>query len=208
MNVEVNPALIRSFLFLPVLLLSFSVHEFSHAALAVYFGDDTPKKTGRFTFNPLKHLDLVGSLIVPLIGITSGGWIIGWAKPVGINRMNFRNVRMNDLLVSLAGPLANLFLALLFAIVLNSVNAKTGGMFVSLLSMSVYLNLFLFVFNLLPVPPLDGSHILLDLFPNKWVVRYLNLGYAGLIVLFLLLYTPFWNYISSVILFIFNLIVK
>ncbi len=208
MSITVNPVLIRSLLFIPILLISFSVHEFSHAALAVYFGDETPRQTGRFTLNPLKHLDLVGSLLVPLIGITSGGWIIGWAKPVVINRMNFRNPRSNDLIVSFSGPFANLMLAFFFAIVLNLSGEAFSPLITDLFRMSVYLNLFLFVFNLLPVPPLDGSHILFDLFPNRWVAWYVNLGSFGIIILLLLLYSPLWSYFSSVILTGFELLVK
>lgn len=208
MSVEVNPALIRSLLFIPILLFSFSVHEFSHALLAVKMGDDTPRQMGRFTFNPIKHLDILGSLIVPLIGITSGGWIIGWAKPVVINRNNFKNPRFNDAVVSFAGPLANFVLALIFALLLNFYSLNLSELFNSLLRMSIYLNLFLFVFNLLPVPPLDGSHILFDLFPNRWVAMYLNLNYIGLIILLFLIYTPFWKYLSAFIFSIFNLLVN
>ncbi len=199
MDVTINPHLWEIILFIPFLFLSFAVHEFAHASFAVLFGDDTPRREGRLTLNPIKHLDLLGSIVIPFLGLAAGGFVIGWAKPVRVNRNNFPNPRVHDTIVSLAGAVANLFTAILLAFALKIFNVNSSGIIPSVLNLTVYFNIFLFFFNLLPIPPLDGAHILFNLFPNQYTFKYLNMGYLGLILLFLFVYSPLWNYFMGAV---------
>ncbi|QQG49991.1 MAG: site-2 protease family protein [Candidatus Berkelbacteria bacterium] len=151
-----------SLILIIVILLSLSVHEYAHALVASIFGDDTAKREGRQTINPLAHWDPVGTtLLVGLLLLRAFGLelpVFGWGKPVPVNEDNFDNPRLQGLQVALAGPLSNLLLAALFAFVANLVGSY--GVWREVLVASVYLNVFLMFFNLIPVPPLDGSRIL------------------------------------------------
>lgn len=201
-NIQISERLISFLLFIPVFLVSLTVHELAHAFSAFKKGDSTAKDQGRLSLNPVKHLDVVGSLIMPLASFASGLLLIGWAKPVPVNRNNFKNPLKDDALVSLAGPLSNLALALLVAIILSLVvnsSIESSKILINVLWYGVFFNVFLFAFNLLPIPPLDGSHILFDLFPNKYTARYLSIGFYGTILLFLFIYSPLWNYFFSII---------
>lgn len=150
--------LLSKLLFLPGILLGISIHEFAHGYTAVKMGDNTPLLQGRITLNPMKHLDPMGFMCLLLFGF-------GWAKPVMINSRNFKNPRRDDAIVSLAGPAANFIIAFLFMFFM-----KLADMFLPYTLMSqiifevlrstVHINLVLMVFNLLPIPPLDGHHIL------------------------------------------------
>jgi len=198
-------------MFLPVFLISLAIHEFSHAYAAFRFGDMTAKNAGRLTLNPFKHLDLIGSVLMPLVSFASGGFLIGWAKPVPVNPNNFENKRMNDAVVSFAGPFSNLFMAFVLSISASVINdhfstIQYSGRILQLLSMGTYFNIFLFAFNLLPIPPLDGSHILYDIFPNKLIARYLSLSAYGFIILILFIYSPLWSYFIKIVNFIYNVI--
>jgi Zn-dependent protease len=165
---------------LPVLLLAFSVHEFMHAYVALKQGDDTAYMLGRVTLDPRAHIDLIGSIIFPLFGAISGAPVIGWAKPTPTNPRKYRRYKRGDVLVSLAGVFGNFLLVLLFAllhVVAGLAWRATGGSDVlqtadKLFRIGVDLNFFLIIFNLLPVPPLDGSHVLYHLLPA-------NLGSAS-----------------------------
>lgn len=205
MDIEVNEKLLKLILFLPVFLVSLAIHEFSHAWFANRFGDTTAKDQGRLTLNPIKHLDLVGSVIVPLLTFFSGGFIIGWAKPVPVNMRNFKNPYKEDAIVSIAGPLSNLLLSLVFLgvyIVLREID-PSNSLLMDTIWLAIIFNVFLCLFNLLPIPPLDGSHILFDMFPNKYTAKYLNLGIYGSILIIVFIYSPlwdvFWYAVSSVI---------
>ncbi len=188
--------------------ISITIHEFAHAFSASKFGDDTAKKQGRLTFNPIKHADLIGTLIMPLASFASGFALIGWAKPVPINRNNFKNRLRDDAIVSFAGPLSNFILAIIFfigfLIVLN-INFNFKDYLVNIFWYGVFFNIFLFAFNLLPIPPLDGSHILFDIYPNKITAALLNLGVYGSIILLVLIYSPLWVYFMKLINIILNL---
>jgi Zn-dependent protease len=176
--------------------LSLAIHEYSHAFVASKYGDDTAKKQGRLTLNPIKHIDIVGSLVMPFLAFTSGFILIGWAKPIPIDRRNFKDPLKNDLLVSFAGPFSNFILAALFFIALmiaELMAASSSSIIIKVLWMGVVFNVFLFLFNLLPIPPLDGSHILFDLFPNKITAKYLSVGFMGTIILLLFIYSPLWS---------------
>lgn len=185
---------------IPVLALSFVVHEFAHAWQAAREGDDTPVRDGRVTLNPLKHLDLFGSFLIPAILFQSSGLLFGWARPVLVNASNYRDEFWGDIRVSLAGVVANAITAvvvtLLMAVVawLGSVTDAQGGFSAVLdlvyvaLSYALILNLVLVVFNLIPIPPLDGSHVVARVLPPEWAARYRRLGGYGLLGLIGALY--------------------
>ena len=207
-DIQISERLLNFLMFLPLFFISISFHEFSHALFANKFGDDTAKKSGRLTLNPVKHLDIVGSIIMPLAAFASGWALIGWAKPVPVNRNNFRNPLKDDAIVSLAGPLSNLILSIvLFIIFIINSNLFDAGSHVvnNLLWYGVFLNVFLFAFNLLPIPPLDGSHILFDFFPNKITAKYLSLGLYGSLILLFFIYSPLWGFFMKIINFILQL---
>ena len=210
-DLQISERLINFLMFLPVFLLSISVHEFSHAFYANKYGDDTAKKLGRLTLNPFKHIDLIGSVIMPLAAFASGFALIGWAKPVPIDRRNFGDPLKDDAVVSFAGPLSNFLLSVvLFVLFLISVNTfgEQNKIMNNLLWYGVFLNVFLFAFNLLPIPPLDGSHILFDLFPNKLTAKYLNLGLYGSLILLFFIYSPLWGIFMKIVNFILQLFIK
>ena len=207
-DLQISERLINFLMFLPIFFLSISVHEFSHAFFANKYGDDTAKKLGRLSLNPFKHIDLVGSVIMPLAAFASGFALIGWAKPVPVDRRNFNNPLKDDAIVSFAGPLSNIiFSVLLFVLFLISVNifGEQNLIINDLLWYGVFLNVFLFAFNLLPIPPLDGSHILFDLFPNKLTAKYLNLGLYGSLLLLVFIYSPLWGIFMKIVNFILQL---
>ena len=174
------------FIFLIVILIfSVILHEISHGYMAEYLGDPTARLSGRLTLNPWPHLDLWGSFIIPFILIVSNaGFIIGWAKPVPYNPHNLRNKKWGEALVAGAGPAMNIAIALIFSILLR-VNAVVDFLpqsFVQLTMFVVFINLLLAFFNLVPIPPLDGSKVLASLLPYRYA-RYLHsfqtLGIAG-----------------------------
>ena len=185
-------------LILPVLLFSVVVHELAHAQVARWEGDDTAYALGRITLNPIPHLDLMGSVIVPLVFIfLPGDFLFGWAKPVPVNPGNFRVRKWGDIRVSLAGIIANFILAILFTllvvavILLREVTGNAGGVW-SVIAQAAYygvfINLILAIFNLIPIPPLDGSHVVFHLLPARLGARYRELGRYGLVVIILLVY--------------------
>lgn len=186
-------------LFVPVLLLSVVAHEYAHARAAVSQGDSTPLMLGRLTLNPLPHIDPVGTVLVPLLLFFSqAGFIIGWAKPVPVNPRNFRDYRRGDILVSIAGVTANFILALVFflaafGLAAAGVEASTPGLAGGLRRMSefgLFLNLLLGIFNLIPIPPLDGSHLLYHLLPPGLGARYREVGRYGMVLLFVVILVP------------------
>jgi Zn-dependent protease len=195
-----------------VLLMAFSVHESAHAYVAMRLGDPTAYMLGRVTLNPLKHIDPLGSVIVPLISAVYGWGMIGWAKPCPVTTRNFRHVKRDDILVSLAGPASNLAMAtgaLILLLVFKHAMAG-GGLAVAtamdlarhrpmygnetlptlfplilLLYFAVLINLLLFVFNLIPIPPLDGSHVLRQFLPYRVEQVYSRIGGYALLLIFL-----------------------
>lgn len=201
-DIQISQKLILMFYFLPIFLASLSIHEFAHAFAANKFGDDTAKSQGRLTLNPIKHIDLIGSIVMPILAFTSGFMLIGWAKPVPVNRNKLRNQFRDDAIVSFAGPFSNLILAvlvyLLFKLLANF-DIEISPILYNIIRLTVIFNIFLFCFNLLPLPPLDGSHILFDLFPNKYTAKLLNLGIYGTVILFLFIYSPLWGIFMNLV---------
>lgn len=151
------------------------VHEFAHAIIADRLGDPTPRAQGRLTLNPLAHLDLLGTLLILWSGF-------GWAKPVQINPMNFSNWRRDTILVASAGPLANITALFILGLPLKLGLVGSGGV-APLLTAMVILNALLAVFNLLPVPPLDGSRILMGLLPPEAAIAYARIQPYGILIL-------------------------
>jgi len=195
-----------------VLMLAFSVHESAHAYVAMRLGDPTAYMLGRVTLNPLKHLDPWGSVVMPLISLFTFGGMIGWAKPCPVTLRNFKHIKRDDILTSLAGPASNLAMAATALILLvvfkhevaGGVAAIGSAMAIAkgfhgvetdnlptlfplalLLYFGVLINLLLFVFNLIPVPPLDGSHVLRQFLPYRVEQVYNQIGMYGLLILFL-----------------------
>lgn len=210
-DIQVSQKLISFLTFLPMFIISIAVHEFAHAIMAFKFGDDTAKKQGRLTLNPIKHADLVGTIIMPLASFASGFALIGWAKPVPVDISNFKNAYRDDAIVSFAGPLSNFILAVLFFVCfLLLVNSSTpvSDNIINIFWYGVFFNIFLFAFNLIPIPPLDGSHILFDLFPNRFTAKLMSLGLYGSLILLLFIYSPLWGFFMKLINFILSLFLQ
>ncbi|HEX2865738.1 MAG TPA: site-2 protease family protein [Ignavibacteriales bacterium] len=209
-EVQVNERLINFLLFLPVFFISLAFHEFSHAFFAHRLGDDTAKDEGRLSLNPIKHIDLIGSVLMPLISFASSSFLIGWAKPVPVNRRNFKNMLRDDAVVSFAGPVANFVLGVFLFILYALLQQSAGPAFEKLsgiLWMGSYFNVFLFCFNLLPIPPMDGSHILFDIFPNEFTAKIAGSGLYGFLFLMIFIFSPLWGYFIRVVNFIFKLFI-
>lgn len=153
-----------------VLIISVIVHEVSHGYTAHIMGDPTAKNAGRLSLNPLKHLDPIGSVLVPLITYLGGGFIFGWAKPVPYNPHNLRNQKWGPGIVAIAGPLSNFLVAGVFGLIIRHGQALTflPISFFEIASLVVFINLILGIFNLVPIPPLDGSKIVFSFLPYKW----------------------------------------
>jgi Zn-dependent protease len=181
-------------LLLPILLLSVIVHECAHGLVAEWWGDPTARMLGRLTLNPLPHIDLFGSILVPgLLLATGSGILFGWAKPVPVTPENFRNRRLGDITVSLAGPASNVLLALVLAGALLVAGIAFGaeGVPAGLMALCRYgilLNFILAVFNLIPIPPLDGSHVVANVLPGPAAYAYRSLGQVGLLLLLLVMF--------------------
>lgn len=190
-----------------ILIFSIVIHEIAHGAMANYLGDPTAKYAGRLTLNPLKHLDLIGSIILPIFlilmnKIFGGGIIFGWAKPVPVNPYNFRDRKYGSAKVALAGPVANFIIALIFGFSLKFFPEILASFNLNLIfSYIVFINIFLAVFNLLPIPPLDGSHILFSFLPSKMEIIKIFLSQFGLFILLFIIF-----YFSRWLVFLVNLI--
>lgn len=178
---------------LPVLLLSLTVHEFAHAWVALREGDDTAYMLGRVTLNPVAHIDPIGSILLPGIAMMTGAPLLGWAKPVPTNPRKYRNYKSGDIKVSLAGVTANLLLAFVFTLLAVAVQwayvffPGAVGVWEPLQQMfqqGIYLNILLILFNLLPLPPLDGSHVLVHFLPPHLALKYRELERYGMVILF------------------------
>lgn len=179
---------------LPV-LFAITVHEVAHGWVARQFGDPTAMMLGRLTLNPLKHIDPIGTVLVPVLLLFASGMIFGWAKPVPITVENLRNPKRDMALVAAAGPLSNLLMALIWALVMKLalvISAVAPGLALPLTYMGaagITINLILMVLNLLPLPPLDGSRVVASLLPDPLAWKFNRLETYGLIILLGLLIT-------------------
>lgn len=185
--------LVEYLIFMIVFLFSLSVHEAAHAWTAERFGDSTARYLGRVTLNPISHIDVLGTLIFPTIGFFYGGLMFGWAKPVPWNPLHVKDRRKADIWISAAGPISNIVLLSGFLIIIKLLqwyqirgDAVSGGLLEPLQLMCVFgafLNITLAIFNMLPIPPLDGSWILPHFLPRRLVSTYDQIRPYGFIIL-------------------------
>jgi Zn-dependent protease len=187
-----NFSLTTLIVIIPVVLISITIHELAHGLVADRFGDPTPKMTGRLTLNPIKHLDPVGSILLALVGF-------GWAKPVQVNPYYFkRNIRKKMMYVALAGPVSNIILAIISAIIFIHFSSSFGS-FESIastfFSYLIMINVFLASFNMLPIPPLDGSKVLGAFLSENAYQKYMLIEDKGFLILMLLVVTNATQYI-------------
>lgn len=189
-----------------VVIFSVVLHEVSHGVVANSMGDSTAKDLGRLTLNPFKHLDLFGSLILPVLTVALGGFVFGYAKPVPYNPINLTDRRYGPAKVAFAGPAVNFVLAILFGVILRFLPAALDATILpQLLSFIVSLNLVLAVFNLVPIPPLDGHWLLLTILPARFnAVRLFIIRYGLVLFAFFLFFgfpliLPLINYLFEVI---------
>ncbi len=196
------------------LILSIVLHEVAHGYAANWLGDPTARLAGRLSANPLRHIDPIGSVLLPaFLFLTNSGLLFGWAKPVPYNPYNLNNQRWGEAIVAAAGPGTNLLLALIFAIIVRmAVPLDLSASFVSLASYIVYINILLALFNSIPSPPLDGSKILESILPFGLRLKYKELGDLmgrfGLIGTFIFVYifiTILWKPFSAIVSSIFTL---
>lgn len=172
-----EPTLIMTAITIAVLIMSIVIHEVAHGFMANFLGDPTARLAGRLTINPVSHIDLVGSIIIPtLLYISHVGMLFGWAKPVPYNPYNLKNQRWGEALVAIAGPGTNILIAFIFAMVIRA--SGTFGVapaFVEILGYIVSINILLACFNMIPIPPLDGSKVLASVLPYRLEMKYREL---------------------------------
>ena len=217
-----------------VLIFSAAMHEYMHGFVAYKLGDSTAKDAGRLTLNPMAHLDFFGSFLLPLMLVLSKtGFILGWAKPVPYNPYNLRDQKYGGLKVALGGPGANLIIALFFglvarlaplsAIIKNGLiinyfqgnyefllNQMHGSLVASVFVLSiiaVFINLLLMIFNLIPIPPLDGSKVLMAFLSEDWKMKFHRMEPYGIFIILFLLMFGFFNLIWPLLIFLFSVIV-
>lgn len=177
-----------------VLLVSLSVHEAAHAWSASTLGDDTARRLGRVSLNPIVHIDPIGTLLLPLLAIASNSsFLIGWAKPTPVNIRNLRNPRRDNILVTVAGPISNLMIAVLAAMIYRS----TEGIAALVAFEAMTLNVLLAIFNMVPIPPLDGGQVLLGLLPPRAAIRVSAIQPYGFLILMALLMTGTLGYLLA-----------
>ncbi len=198
---------------LPV-IFAITVHEAAHGFAARYFGDMTAEREGRITLNPLKHIDPIGTIILPALTLLVGGILFGWAKPVPVNFSRLRNPKRDMLWVAAAGPASNFVMALFWALIIK-LSVASPSIYSEPMALmgqaGVMINVVLMVLNLLPLPPLDGGRIAVSLLPNHLAYKYAQIERYGFIILIVLLATgilgrimePFIDAVIQIIQFIF-----
>lgn len=192
---------LEHFAVIPILLFSVIVHEIAHGLMALKLGDPTARDLGRLTLNPIPHIDPIGSILVPLVSyLTAGTVFIAWAKPVPVNPANFQHVRRDDILVSVVGPASNLVVALACTVgyvvltrmipvdLMPEGAAREAVFFFSdMMLIGISLNIYLAVFNMIPVPPLDGSHVVASILPPALGEQYRKVGFLGIVLIIVLM---------------------
>lgn len=173
------------------ILIAFTIHEWAHAATALLFGDDTAKNEGRFSINPLVHVDLIGLLMVVIVGF-------GWAKPTPVNRFKLKKRKLGSILVSLAGPISNLILAFLAVGIFAYFIGGAGGdglntIWSNFLTIFIQLNLVLFIFNLIPFPPLDGYQVLVEFLPSRLRAKVQPVEQYAFLIFLIIALTPLYS---------------
>lgn len=189
-----------------VLVFSVVAHEVSHGIMADRLGDRTARNAGRLTMNPIPHIDPVGSILVPIaMALLPGGIVFGWAKPVPYNPYNLRDQRWGDAKVAAAGPLTNFGIAIVFGLILRFAGAVLSGPVISIVQIIVLVNVVLGVFNLFPIPPLDGSKVLSSVLPHRlrYIEEYLERYALVLIILFVFV---LWEYMLPLVAWMYSLI--
>jgi len=197
------------------IIFAITVHEAAHGYVARYFGDMTAHYLGRITLNPLKHIDPVGTIILPALTVMLGGILFGWAKPVPVNFSNLRNPKKNMMWVALAGPLSNLLMAIFWTFIYARLQLfpDSSIFFLQVMALAgIQINLILMVLNMLPIPPLDGGRVAVSLLPYPWSSYIENLERYGLFIIIFLLFSgvlggilsPIINISKSIIFTIFG----
>lgn len=188
-----------------VLIYSAIIHEYMHGWMADRLGDPTARHEGRLTLNPIHHIDLFGSIILPfLLIITGAGFVFGWAKPVPFNPYNLRDSKYGTAKVAIAGPLGNLITALFFGLILRFYPDLNSQMIIYL-ELIVFINLLLMIFNLVPIPPLDGAKVIAPLLPHSWQDKLIEMEKYGMFLVVLFVIFGF-SFIFPLIVFLFELI--
>jgi Zn-dependent protease len=193
-----------------ILIFSVIIHEISHGFTALFFGDKTAQYEGRLTLNPMKHLDWFGSVVLPLaLYLTNAGFMIGWAKPVPYNPYNLRNRNVAEPLIAISGPVSNLFVATIFGLIIRGllISGYSSSPLILIFSFVVLINVSLAIFNLIPIPPLDGSKILFAFLPTRAKFQFQNISekYGLVIILAVVMFLP--NFISPIIMSLYRLII-
>ena len=209
-NIFSSEGLIAFLYTLPALLISLSIHEFAHAYTAYKLGDRSQKALGRLTLDPFRHIDVMGFVCIALLGF-------GWGKPVMVDDRNFKNRSRDIMLVSLAGPLSNLVLAILFTLVLKIlvvtgvivpvISTNAGGILLNMLILTIQFNIIFAVFNMIPIPPFDGSKVLRYFLPRTWKQKFDMLQAYSFYIILIFLITGIGGYIiTPIVNFIYNLL--
>ncbi len=192
-----------------IFLLSLTVHECAHAWAAERSGDSTGRYLGRITLNPLPHIDILGTVILPLAMMIFGGWMFGWAKPVPFNPSNLKDRKVGEIVIALAGPFSNILLAIIFFVLLKTVASNSMASVTNMMGdmaepvgmmliIGLQINIVLAIFNLIPIPPLDGHHVLRNLLPDTLADSFAEASpMLGMIGMVLLISTGFAGYLIN-----------
>lgn len=188
--------------FLPI-VFAVTVHEVAHGFVAKLLGDKTAALLGRLTLNPIRHIDIIGTIVVPILLLLFGGMVFGWAKPVPINPMNLRNQKRDLALIAVAGPMANILMALLWAVIakIGVLLLQSGFMWALAISYmgraGIMMNMVLAILNLLPLPPLDGGNVLISLLPKSLAQKFMYVTPFGFFILLFMLSLGILSFIIS-----------